>query len=134
VIFRLARPELLGDLDLLILTESLRFFMSTREPCESASDDEYLRRRSLTGVRELLGDLRRRRGGVRDRDPDSLSGGELDLVLSFGVTDRDLCLGSLLLSLLGDQDRSFLRRGFGDLERGERERRARRGGGDLERS
>jgi hypothetical protein len=135
VTLRLVRPELLGDLDvLIILTERLRFFMSTREPCESASDEECLRRRSLTGLRELLGDLRRRRGGVRDRDLDSLGGGELDLIFSFGVTDLDLCLGNLLLSLLGDQDRSLLRRGFGDLESGEGERRARRGGGDLERS
>jgi hypothetical protein len=134
VILRLARPDLLGDLDLLILTERLRFRISTLEPCESASDEECLRRRSRIGLRELLGDLRRRRGGVRDRDLDTLGGGELNLFLPFGVTDREVFLGNLLLSLLGDQDLSLLRRGFGDLESREGERRARRGGGDLDRS
>jgi len=49
VILRLA--DLLGDLDLLILTVRLRFL----EVCESASDGER-RRRSLTGLLELLGD------------------------------------------------------------------------------
>jgi hypothetical protein len=130
---RLARPDLLGDRDLLILTERLRFLMSAREPCESASDEECLRRRSRTGLRELLGDLLRRRGGVRDRDLDTLGGGELDLPLALGVTDREVFLGNLLLSLLGDQDLFLLLRGFGDLE-SEGERRARRTGGDLDRS
>jgi hypothetical protein len=109
--------------------------MSAREPCESASDDERLRRRSRTGLRELLGDRRRRRGGDRERDRDTLGGGELDFPFFFlGVTERDMSLGNLLLSLLGDQDLSLLRRGFGDTESREGERRARRGGGDLERS
>jgi hypothetical protein len=134
VILRLARPDLLGDLDLLILTERLRFLISAREPCESASDEECLRRRSRTGLRELLGDLRRRRRGVRDRDLDTLGGGELDLSLALGVTDREVILGTLLLSLLGDQDLSLRLRGLGDLELVEGERRARRGGGDLDRS
>jgi hypothetical protein len=133
VILRLAWPDLLGDRDLLILTERLRFLISAREPCESASDEECLRRRSRTGLRELLGDLLRRRGGVRDRDLDTLGGGELDLSLALGVTDREVFLGNLLLSLLGDQDLSLLLRGFGDLEP-EGERRARRIGGDLDRS
>jgi hypothetical protein len=134
VILRLARPDLLGDRDLLILTVRLRFFMSAREPCESASDGERLRRRSRTGLRELLGDLRRRRGGDRERDRDSRGGGEPDLPFFGGETERDIFLGSLLLSLLGDQDLSLLRRGFGDTEVGDGERRRARRGGDLERS
>jgi hypothetical protein len=130
VILRLVRPDLLGDLDLLTLVVRLRF----REACESAPDEENLRRRSLTGLRELLGDLRRRRGGVRDRDLDSLGAGECDLSFALGVTDRDMSLGNLLLSLLGDHDLSLLRLILGDLESADGERRARRGGGDLERS
>lgn len=161
VILRLALPDLSGDLDLLELKDRLRFFMSAREPCESASEEGCLRRRSLTGLtdRELEDSLRRRRGGVGDRDVDSLGAGEFDL--TGGVIDREVCLGSLLLSWLGDHDLSLrpaerrggerrVRRG-GDLERsdeGERrtrrrggvrersdegERRARRGGGDAER-
>lgn len=110
----------------------LRFRISAREPCESASDEADLRLRSRTGLRELLGDLRRRRGGVRDRDLDSLGDGELVFFFGFGVTDREVSRGNLLLSLLGDQDLSF-RRGFGDLESAEGERRARRVGGDTER-
>lgn len=131
MILRFDRPDLLGDLDRLILTESLRFLMSAREPCESASDEECLRRRSRTGLGELLGDLRRRRGGVRERDRDSLGGGEFDLSFFAGEAEREVCLGNLLLSWLGDQDLSLLRRG-GDLESSEGERRARRGGGDLD--
>lgn len=119
-------PVRLRDLDLLELGERFRFLMSAREPCESASEEECLRRRSRTGLMELLArDRRRRRGGVRDRDLDSLGAGELDL--PSGVTDREVCLGNLLLSWLGDHDLSFL-----PLARGE-ERRVRRGG-DLERS
>jgi hypothetical protein len=133
VILRLAWPDLLGDRDLLILTERLRFLISAREPCESASDEECLRRRSRIGLRELLGDLLRRRGGVRDRDLDTLGSGELGLSLALGVTDREVFLGNLLLSLLGDQDLFLLLRSLGDLELGE-ERRARRTGGDLDRS
>lgn len=126
--------------------------MSAREPCESASEEECLRRRSLMGLRELLGDLRRRRGGVRERERDTLGGGELDLsFFGGGDTEREVFLGSLRLSLLGDQDLSRLRRGGGDLERLEEgdlrarrrgevlerseegERRVRRGGGEAER-
>lgn len=149
------------DLDLLGLGERLRFLISAGD-LEPTSEEECLRR--LTGLtdRELL-DLarpRRRRGGVRDCDLDSLGAGEL--AFSLGEADRDRCLGSLLLSLLGDHDlsrRPFLRwrrgdgerldRRAGDRERsleGERlrrrgglregpddgERRARRGGGDLD--
>lgn len=133
VTFRLERPDLLGDLDRLILIVRLRFLSSARESCESAaSDEECRRRRSLTGLRELLGDLRRRRGGVRDLD--SLGGGEPDLPLPLGVTDRVLSLRSLLLSWLGDHDLSLRRRGCGDAESGEGERRVRRRGGDLVRS
>lgn len=132
VILRLERPDLLGDRDLPILTERLRF----REASDSSSDGERLRLRSLTGLREneLLGDRRRRRGGVYDLDRDGLGGGELDLSFIAGDMDREMSLRSLLLSLLGDQDLSLLRRGSGDLEpyEGER-RRARRGGGDLDR-
>lgn len=130
MILRLARPNLLGERDLLILTVRLRFRTSAREPCESASDEGDLRLRCRTGLRELLGDLRRRRGGVRDRD--SLGDGELIFFFDFGVTDREVSRGNLLLSLLGDQDFS-LRRGLGDLESAEGERRARRVGGDTER-
>lgn len=77
------RPALLRDLDLLELSERFRFFASAREPMESA-EGERLRRRSLTGLtdREVLRDFarrRRRRGGVRDGDLDSLIAGELDL-------------------------------------------------------
>lgn len=96
---RLALPDLLGDLDLLELTERFRFLTSAREPCESASDDgDRLRRLSLTGVTdlELVGDLRRRRGGVRDRDLDSLGAGERDFL--GGEIDVEVCLGNLLLS------------------------------------
>lgn len=126
----LARPDLLGDLDLLELGERLRLLTSAREPCESASEGERRRRRCLAGLldRELLGDLRRRRGGVRDRDLDTLGAGELDL--SFGVTDRKVCLGNLLLSWLGDHDLSL--RPPSRRARGEGERRVRRGG-DFER-
>jgi hypothetical protein len=133
VILRLDRPDLLGDLDLLILTKRLRFLTSAREPWESASEDECLRRRSLIGLRELLGDRRRRRGGVRERDRDTLGGGELGLSFFAGDIEREVFLGNLLLSLLGDQDLSRLRRGGGDLESRDGDRRARRGGGDLER-
>lgn len=130
VILRLARPDLLGDLDLLILTVRFRFRISACEPCESASDEGDLRLRTRMGLRELLGDLRRRRGGVRERD--SLDDGELVFLFGFGVTEREVSRGNLLLSLLGDQDLS-LRRGFGDLESAEGERRARRFGGEFER-
>jgi len=68
------------------------------------------------------------------RDLDSLDGGELDLSLALGVTDGEVSLGNLLLSWLGDQDLSLLRRGGGDLESREGERRLRRGGGEGDRS
>jgi len=75
------------DLDLLGLGERLRFLISAGDP-EPTSEEERLRR--LTGLtdRELL-DLarRRRRGGVRDRDLDSLGAGEL--VFSLGEADSD---------------------------------------------
>jgi hypothetical protein len=134
VILRLDRPDLLGDLDLdlLILTVRLRFLISTGEPCDMASEEDFRRRRSLTGLLELLGDLLRRRGGVRDLD--SLGGGDFDLALPFGVTDGEVSLGSLLLSWLGDHDLSLLRRGRGDVDSRDGERRVRRGRGDLERS
>lgn len=109
------------DLDRLEIGERLRFLISARDPCESTSEEEWRRRRSLTGLTELLGDLLRRRGGVRDRDRESLGAGELDL--PSGLADRDVCLGNLLLSRLGDQDRS---RRLAD--RGGDERRGRRGG------
>lgn len=150
---------LTGDLDRLELSERFRLFISGREAADSTPEELYLRRRLFTGLldRELEGDLRRRRGGVRERDTDTLGAGELDL--TGGETDREVCLGSLLLSWLGDHDLSLRppdrgerreRRG-GDLERSvegdrgrrrggvrdrsdEGERRARRGGGDMERS
>jgi hypothetical protein len=124
---RFVRPEPAGDLDLLALTGRFRFLISAREPCESASEDEYLRRRSLTGLTdgELLGDRRQRRGGVRERERErergSLGGGELDLCLPSGVTDRGVYFP---LRLRGDGD--------WDFESKDGERRARRGGGDLE--
>lgn len=146
--------DLPGDFDLLELGERFRFLISVPE------EVDLRRRRSLTGLSdgELEGDLRRRRGGDRDRDADSLGAGELDL--RAGDADLDVCLGNLLLSWLGDHDLSLrppargggARRDCraGDRERsmeGERrrrrggvrdrpdegERRARRGGGDAER-
>ena len=76
----LLRPVRLRDLDLdlLELGERLRFLISAGDP-EPTSEGERLRR--LTGVtdRELLELARRRRGGVRDRDLDSLGAGELGL-------------------------------------------------------
>lgn len=152
--------DLTGDRDLLELSERLRLLLLGRDPADSAADELCLRRRSLTGLleREVESDLRRRRGGVRDRDADSLGAGELDL--TGGEIDRELCLGNLLLSWLGDHglclrppDRGGgdrRERGGGDLERSieedrrgrrrggvrdrsdEGERRARRGGGDME--
>jgi hypothetical protein len=117
----------LRDLDLLELGERLRFLRSAGEP-EPTSEGERLRRRMGLTDRELLDLARRRRGGVRDRDLDSLGAGEL--AFSFGEADRDVCLGSLRLSLLGDHALSRppslrLRRGEGD--------RLDRRGGDLER-
>lgn len=74
---RVARRLRLRDRDLLELGERLRFLISAGDP-EPTSEGDRLR--SLTGLtdRELL-DLarRRRRGGVRDRDLDSLGAGEL---------------------------------------------------------
>lgn len=136
VIFRLDRPDLLGDLDRLTLTGRLRFLISAREPCESASDEDCLRRLSLTGLTdiELVRDRRRRRGGVREMERDGLGGGEFDLSRAFGVIDREVCRGNLLLSWLRDHDLSLLLRGGGDFESKEGERRGLRGGGDLDRS
>lgn len=156
------RLDLTGDRDRLELGERFRLFVSGRGRGESAPEELCLRRRSLIGLRdrELESDLRRRRGGVRERDADILSAGELDL--TGGEADREVCLGNLLLSWLGDHDLSLRppdrgggerreRRG-GDLERSiegdrrgrcrggvrdrsdEGERRERRGGGDIERS
>jgi hypothetical protein len=115
--------------------------MSAREPWESTSDEgERLRRRSLIGLadREVLeGERRRRRGGVRDRDRDrdTLGAGELNLT---GERDREICLDSLLLSRVGDNDLSLRPpdrlAGGGDLVRGGEERRRVRRGGDLDRS
>ena len=131
---RLARPDLLRDRDLLRLGERFRFLISAREPFESSPEEvECLRLRVRTGLidRELLGERRRRRGGVRDR---SLGAGELDLTR--GDLEREVCLGSLAVSLLGDHDLSLrppcLLAG-GDLLREGDRRRVRRGG-DLERS
>lgn len=124
--------RLKGDLDLLILTVRLRLLPSARESSESAMDGERRRRRSVTGLLELLGDLRRRRGGVRDLD--TLDGGEPDFPLPLGVIDRVVSLRNLLLSWLGDHDLSFRLRGSGDAESGEGERRLRRLGGDRVRS
>lgn len=74
----LLRPVRLRDLDLdlLELGERLRFLISAGDS-EPTSEGERLRR--LTGLtdRELLDLARRRRGGVRDRDLDSLGAGEL---------------------------------------------------------
>ena len=128
---RRALPVLLRDRDLLELRDRLRFLISAREPFESAPDEvERLRRRTGLMDKELDGERRRRRGGVRDRDR-SLGAGELDLCLIGGELDREMCLGGLLLSRL--RDRFLLRLAGGDLLREGDRRRVRRGG-DLERS
>lgn len=153
--------RLVRDGDLLELGERLRLLISAGESCEPTSEGERLRRLAGLTDRELLErdrSRRRRRGGVLERDRDTLGAGEL--VFSLGMADSGL--GNLLLSAPGDHDASLRRlclgRGDGerlerrgDLERsdeGERrvrrrggvrersvdgERRARRGGGDLER-
>lgn len=136
---RLPLPALLRDRDLLEPGERLRFLTSVRESTESAPEEvEYLRRRSRTGLmdrEDLEGERRRRRGGLCDGDlVRSLGAGELDL--SRGELDRELCLGSLLLSWPGDQDLSLRaprRLGGGELLLEGDLRRVRRGG-DLERS
>jgi hypothetical protein len=130
---RLALTDLVRERDLLEVGESLRFLISAREPFESAPEDgERLRRRSLTGLADLEvfeGERRRRRGGVRDRDRDTLGAGELDL--TGGERDVEVCLDSLLLSRVGDSDLFFLppdRLAGGDLLREGDARRVRRGG------
>ena len=76
------------DLDLLELGSRLRFLISAGDPEPTASEEKRLRRRTGLTDREVL-DLarRRRRGGVRDGDLDSLGAGELAFL--WGEADRD---------------------------------------------
>lgn len=129
------------DLDLLELGERLRFLISAGEPDPTASEEgERLRRRTGLAEREVLHLARRwwrRRGGERERerDLDGLGAGELGFL--WGDADRDGCLGSLLLSVLGENDRSrpaSLRLRCGDGERRDGRGRGRDRDRDRERS
>ena len=77
------------DLDLLELGSRLRFLISAGDPEPTASEEERLRRRTGLTDGEVLDLARRwrRRGGVRDRDLDSLGAGELAFL--WGDAERD---------------------------------------------
>ena len=70
----------------------MRFLISAGDPEPTASEEERLRRRTGLTDREEL-DLARRwrrwRGGVRDRDLDSLGAGELPIAFLWGDAERD---------------------------------------------